>query len=87
MALAVALEPKPPLHEYEFPPVAVKLMDMVVQFNSVVLDEIAAVGTTLSKVVVAEVVAVHPLLPVTVTVKVPAVVVVIAAVVAPVLHK
>lgn len=37
MALAVAFEPKPPLHEYEFPPIAVKLMDVVVQFNSVVL--------------------------------------------------
>jgi ABC-type transport system involved in cytochrome c biogenesis permease subunit len=62
-------------------------MDVVVQFNSVVLDEIAAVGTALSKVVVADVVAVHPLLPVTVTVNVPAVVAEMAAVVAPVLHK
>lgn len=62
-------------------------MDVMVQFNSVVLDEIAAVGTALSKVVVADVVAVHPLLPVTVTVNVPAVVAEMAAVVAPVLHK
>lgn len=55
--------------------------------SSVVLDEIAAVGEALSMVVVAEAVAVHPLLPVTVTVKVLAVVAEMAAVVAPVLHR
>ena len=47
---------------------------------------IPAVGAALSNVVVALVVAVQPLLPVTVTVNVPAVVTLMAAVVAPVLH-
>ena len=51
-----------------------------------VLLVIPAVGAVLSIVVVALAVAVHPLLPVTVTVNVPAVVIVVDAVVDPVLH-
>ena len=52
-----------------------------------VLLVIDAVGAVLSSVVVALVVAVHPLAPVTVTVNVSAVLTVIDAVVAPVDHK
>ena len=48
---------------------------------------IAAVGMVLSIVVVTDAVSVHPLAPVTVTVKVPAVLTVKSAVVSPVLHK
>ena len=60
----------------------------LVQFNDNPFELlIVADGATLSMVVVAEAVAVHPLLPVTVTVKVLAVVAEMAAVVAPVLHK
>ena len=46
-----------------------------------------AEGAVLSKVVITELVAVQPLLPVTVTVKVPAVLTVMVEVVAPVLHR
>ena len=61
---------------------------VLVQFNDNPLELlIVAVGATLSMVVVAEAVAVQPLLPVTVTVNVLAVVAEMAAVVAPVLHK
>ncbi len=63
-------------------------MPGVVQFKArTLLLLIAAVGAVLSKVVVALAVEVHPLSPFTVTVKVPAVLTVIAAVVAPVDHK
>jgi hypothetical protein len=69
------------------PPLAVKVVDGVAQFRaSPFLLLIEAVGAVLSSVVVALVIAVHPLLPVTVTVKVPAVVTLMAEVVAPVPH-
>jgi hypothetical protein len=69
------------------PPLAVKVVDGVVQFSaSPLLLLMLAVGTVLLSVVVALVVAVQPLLPVTVTVKVPAVLTLMAAVVAPVFH-
>jgi hypothetical protein len=51
------------------------------------LFDIAAVGVVLSKVVVALAAAVHPFEPVTVTVNVPAVVMLVEAVVAPFDHR
>ena len=70
------------------PPVAVNEIVVRLQVSSVlpVLLVIPAVGAVLSIVVVALAVAVHPLLPVTVTVNVPAVVTLMAAVVDPVFH-
>jgi hypothetical protein len=69
------------------PPLAVKVVDGVAQFRaSPLLLVMLAVGAVLLSVVVADVVAVHPLLPVTVTVNVAAVLTVMAEVVAPVLH-
>ena len=68
------------------PPVAVTLIVVVEQVSTVVpeLFVIPAVGAVLFEVVVALAVAVQPLAPVTVTVKVPAIDTVIAGVVAPV---
>src|SRR5450759_2034325 len=67
-------------HEYDVPPLAVSVVLGVVQFNArPLLLLIDAVGTVLSNVVVALAVAVHPMAPVTVTVKVPAVLTVSAA--------
>jgi hypothetical protein len=61
---------------------------LVEQLNDKPLELlIVADGAVLFNVVVDEVEAVHPLLPVTVTVNVPAVVAEMVAVVAPVLHK
>lgn len=79
----------PVLQAYEFAPVAVRLILVIEQLNSVVpeLLVIPAVGAELSKVVVATAVAVHPLLPVTVTVNELAVETVIAVVDAPVLQE
>ena len=66
-------------------PVAVNVVDGVVQFNArPLLFEMDAPGKVLSNVVVALAVDVHPFSPVTVTVNVPAVFTVIEAVVAPV---
>ena len=67
---------------------AVKEIVVRLQVSSVlpVLFVIPAVGAALSNVVVALVVAVQPLLPVTVTVNVPAVLTVVDPVVDPVLH-
>ena len=63
-------------------------MEVRLQVSSVlpVLLVIPAVGAVMSSVVVTLVLAVQPLLPVTVTVKVPAVLTVMAEVVAPVFH-
>ena len=67
---------------------AERLIEETLQFNSVVpvLLVIPAVGAVVLRVVVAEAVAVQPLLPVTVTVNVPAALTVMAEVVAPVFH-
>ena len=72
----------PVLHEYEVPPVAVRV---AVAPEQIVGLFTVGVGSVLT-VTVPEAVAVHPYELVTVTVYVPAVLVVIAAVVAPVLH-
>ena len=79
----------PPDQEYDTPPVADTLIDAVVQVRTgvPVLFVIVAVGAVLFEVVVTLAVFVHPLAAVTVTVNVPAVLTVIAAVVAPVDHK
>src|ERR1035437_1430693 len=68
-------------------PFAVKVVLDVVQFNARPLSVMPDAGGVLSNVVVAVPVAVHPLAPVTVTLKVPAVLTVIACVVAPVDQK
>ena len=67
---------------------AVTLMEVVLQVSTVdpVLLVMPAEGAVLLSVVVADTVAVHPLLPVTVTVNVPAVLTFRVDVVAPVLH-
>ena len=80
--------PSPLLQLYDPPPVAVREIEVRLQVSSVlpVLLVIPAVGAVLSSVVVALVVAVQPLLPVTVTVNVAAVLTVMAEVVAPLLH-
>jgi hypothetical protein len=85
----VAPAPKLPLHKYDAPPVAVTLIAVVVQFNSValVLLVMPAVGAAVFPVITMLFVAVQPFVPVTVTVYVPAVVTFIVAVVAPLLHK
>jgi hypothetical protein len=72
--LADAALPKPLFHEYETPPVAVTLIDVVVHVNSVtpVLLVIPAVGATVFDVTVMLAVEVQPLVFVTVTVYVPA---------------
>ena len=61
---------EPSLHEYDAPPLAVTLMEVVVQFSSVtpVVLVMVAVGTLLSLVIVIADVAVQPLAEVTVTV-------------------
>jgi hypothetical protein len=67
---AFALFPKPPLQEYVAPPVAVTLIDVLLQVNTVVpvLLVIPAVGVVVFDVTVILEVDVQPLLPVTVTV-------------------
>ena len=61
---------EPSLHEYDTPPLAVTLMEVVVQFSSVtpVVLVMVAIGTLLSLVIVIADVAVQPLAEVTVTV-------------------
>ena len=88
MILTDSDEPKLLLQEYDVPPVAVKLIEVLVHVNTVdpVLLVIPAVGAVLFIVVVAEAVEVQPLVPVTVTVYVPADETVIAAVVTDVDH-
>ena len=78
-----------PVFQRKLPfPVAVNMVDGIVQFrSSPLLLAMEAPGGVSSKVVLTLVTEVHPLAPVTVTVNVPAVVTVIAAVVALVLHK
>jgi hypothetical protein len=77
----------PVLQLYVAPPLAVKVVDGVAQVNaSPLLLLMDADGAVLSSVVLTLVLAVQPLLPVAVTVKVPAVLTVMDAVVAPVLH-
>ena len=69
-------------------PLAVNVVFGTMQLNARPLSVvIVAPGTVLFNVVVALAVLVHPLVPVTVTLNVPAVLTVIAAVVAPVDHK
>ena len=70
MMLAVAALPKPLSHEYESPPVAVTLMDVVVHVNSVtpVLLVMPAVGAVVFDVTTMLAVEVQPLAAVTVTV-------------------
>ena len=69
-------------------PLAVKVVDGMVQLkSSPLLFAIDAPGNVLSKVVATLAVDVQPLAPVTVTVNVPAVFTVIAAVVAPVFQR
>ena len=69
-------------------PLAVNVVFGTMQLNARPLSVvIVAPGTALFNVVVALAVLVHPLVPVTVTLNVPAVLTVIAAVVAPVDHK
>ena len=67
--LAAADEPKLLLHEYVEPPVAVTLIAVLEQFNTVdpVLLVIPAVGAVISCVTVMLDVAVQPLVPVAVT--------------------
>ena len=61
---------EPSLHEYDAPPLAVTLMEVVVQFSSVtpVALVMEAVGVVMSLVIMMEAVAVQPLAEVTVTV-------------------
>jgi hypothetical protein len=68
--LCVALVPKLLLHEYDEPPVAVTLIDVVEHVSSVepVLLVMPTVGAVLLDVIVTLEVAVHPLDPVAVTV-------------------
>lgn len=55
-------------HEYEPPPVAVKLIDKVAQVNTVVVGaEIPTTGKLIFCVITCDAVAVHPLDEVTVT--------------------
>ena len=69
-------------------PLAVKVVDGMVQFkSSPLLFAIEAPGKVLSSVVLTEATEVQPLAPVTVTVNVPAVETVMAAVVAPVFQR
>jgi len=69
-------------HEYDTPPLAVRVVVVVLQFKASPLSLlIVAVTVVLSNVVLTLVCAVHPLAPVTVTVKVPAVLTVIDGVV------
>ena len=63
----VAFVPKPFDHEYEPPPVAVRLTEVVVQVKFVV-PVMPALGTLLSSVTLVVAVALHPLAFVTVTV-------------------
>jgi hypothetical protein len=72
--LAVADEPKLLLHVYDIPPVAVTLMAVVVQVKTVVpvLLVIPGVGVEISLDTVMLEVAAQPFAPVTVTVYVPA---------------
>ena len=88
VVMLVAAIDSPLLHAYPTPPVAVTLIEVLEQVNSVelLLLVIPAVGAVLSIVVVTAAVEVQPLVPVTVTVYVPAVVTVIASVVAEVDH-
>ena len=71
--LAAADEPKLLFHEYDTPPVAVTLIEVLEQFNNVapVLFVMPAVGAVIFCVVVMLDVAVQPLAPVTVTVLIP----------------
>ena len=56
-------------HEYVPPPVAVKEIDVVAQVNTLVVGAVmAAVGNAVLWVITCDAVAVHPLVPVTVTV-------------------
>ena len=78
----------PVLHKYVPPPLAVSVVLGTAQVSAKPLSlEMDAFGVVLSNVVVTLAVAVQPFAPVTVTVHVPAVVTVMDAVVAPVLHK
>jgi len=87
--LIVADEPKLLLQEYDVPPVAVTLIEVVVHVKTVVpvLLVIPAVGAVVFCVIVTALVDVQPLLPVTVTVYVPGVVTDNPAVVLPSLHE
>ena len=69
LMLAAADEPKLLFHEYEAPPVAVTLIAVLEQFNTVdpVLLVIPAVGEVISWVTVILAVEVQPLVPVAVT--------------------
>jgi hypothetical protein len=72
--VADAVLPKPLFHEYETPPVAVTLIEVVVHVNSVtpVLLVMPAIGAVVFDVTMMLAVEVQPLAPVTVTVYVPA---------------
>jgi hypothetical protein len=77
----------PSFHKYVPPPVAVKVM-LVTEQSKIVVDEvIAAVGKEGSAVIAVFAVAVQPLLAVTTTEYVPAVVTFIVAEVVPSFHK
>ena len=66
--VTLALLPKPLLHEYEPPPVAVKLIEVLTQFNSVLPVRLVmdAVGILELAVTIICAVEVHPFVPVTV---------------------
>ena len=81
VTVAVALVPKPPLQLYVPPPLAVSVIDVVVQVRSVVGDVIDAVGTVVFWLMVILSVSVQPLAAVTVTVYVPGAVTVAVALV------
>jgi hypothetical protein len=77
----------PSFHRYVPPPVAVKVMLVVEQSNTVVEEVILATGIEGSAVIIVEAVAVQPLLAVTTTEYVPAVEIVLVAEVVPSFHK
>jgi hypothetical protein len=84
----VAAVVAPLLQEYVPPPVAVKVIEVVVHVRTVVTgDVIAAIGAVISWVIVIDSVSVQPFADVTVTVYVPVAVILVAAVVVPLLQE
>jgi hypothetical protein len=84
----VAAVVAPLLQEYVPPPVAVKLIPVVVHVRTVVIGAvIAATGAVIFCVIVIDSVSVHPFADVTVTVYVPVAVILVAAVVVPLLQE
>jgi hypothetical protein len=77
----------PSFHKYVPPPFAVKVILVVEQSKTVVVDVIAATGIEGSAVIIIDALAVHPFEAVTTTEYVPAVVMVLVELVVPSFHK